>query len=80
MSLLDRLFHRTATAPPVATEAVCVHTVLVPHWTAVADMGHEERATSFTCQACTQTFTAAEGLSLRASQAARVQEHLNLDH
>ncbi len=49
---------RTET-PPLA-EVSCPHTVLLSRWDSVADMGHEERASGYTCEACQAQFTAAE--------------------
>ena len=50
----------------------CLHTALVPSFDSVADMGHEDRATGFRCEACGSTFTPAEGLALRRSEAQRI--------
>jgi len=65
---------RAAPAPGAA--AVCAHTVLVARWDTPADLGHEERASGYTCEACHQTFTAAEGTALRQSEAERVRQQL----
>ena len=51
---------------------VCPHTALVPSYNSVADMGHEDRATGFRCEACGSTFTPAEAHALRSTEAARV--------
>lgn len=51
----------------------CLHAALVPRWESVADMGHEERATSFRCDACGSTFTPAEAQALRRTEAERIR-------
>jgi hypothetical protein len=68
---------RASLAPAAA--AGCPHTVLVPRWDSPADLGHEERASGFTCDACHAAFTAAEGHALRQSEAARVRQQLEQD-
>ena len=64
-----------AAADAPATE--CPHYVLVPHWDAVADMGKDDRATSFRCEACAREFSREEGLALRATEAERVRLLVN---
>lgn len=56
---------------------VCPHTTLVPRWDSVADMGHEEKATGYTCQGCDQSFTAAEGHALQETEAERLRQKLD---
>jgi hypothetical protein len=63
-------------APAAAAEALCPHTVLVPRWDNVADIGHDERATGFTCEGCGQVFTADAGHALRQTETERVRAHL----
>lgn len=65
--------------PAPAAMASCPHTVLVPRWDSPADLGHEERASGFTCDACHAAFSAAEGHALRQSEAARVRQQLEQD-
>lgn len=77
MNLLDTLLHRTQ-APPSTIEAAmeqtnCPHLALIARWDSVADMGHEERATSYHCETCGEDFTAAEGRMLRASEGERIR-------
>jgi transposase-like protein len=52
----------------------CVHVTLVPKWNSVADMGHEDRVSSYTCESCGQSFTAAEGRALRETEADRLRQ------
>ena len=60
----------------VAETPPCPHTTLVPRWDSVADMGKEDKVTSYQCEGCHGTFTAAEGRALRETEAARVQHEL----
>ena len=54
----------------------CPHTTLVPRWDSVADMGKEDKVTSYTCDSCHQSFSAAASRLLRETEAARVQHEL----
>ncbi len=63
-------------APATAEVPPCPHTTLTPRWESVADMGNEEKVTSYTCQGCNETFTAAEGQALKRHEAERVQATL----
>jgi hypothetical protein len=69
---------RTARAAAAATLAAvpCPHITLVPHWEKATDMGHEDRASSYTCDTCHQVFTAEAGRSLRQTEADRVRQQL----
>ena len=62
-----------------AAAAPCPHTALTAHWDSVADMGNDEKATSYTCQSCNQSFTPAEGRALRATEAERVRRELSTE-
>lgn len=42
-------------------------------------MGNEEKASSYTCQGCDQTFTAAEGRTLLATEAERLRQDLGTE-
>jgi len=53
-----RLFGKR-TSPAEDSATTCVHGVLIPSWDRLEDMGHDERATSFRCEACGTTFTPA---------------------
>lgn len=59
--------------PPPLADGSCPHTALVPGWDSVADMGHEERSTGYTCEACQQQFTAEAGRVLQQTEAARLR-------
>ena len=62
--------------PPVTENPPCPHTTLISRWDSVADMGKEDKVTTYTCDGCQQSFTAAEGRALRETEAARVQREL----
>jgi len=64
MGILDKLFGDKKAAEEVEAPP-CPHAVLMPHWDSAADMGHEERATSFVCEACHASFTPEEAQLLR---------------
>ena len=70
---------REPPAAPTAETPPCPHTTLVPRWDSVADMGKEDKVTSYTCDACQERFSAADGHALRATEAARVQRELSTD-
>ena len=75
MSFISKLFgggkSKPAEMPAVTVE--CPHAVLVPRWDSVQDMGIEAKVTSFTCDACQQSFTPEEGRALRESLAERLR-------
>jgi hypothetical protein len=50
----------------------CPHSALVPRWDSVDDIGHEERATSYFCEACGESFSPAEARLLQQSMADRL--------
>jgi hypothetical protein len=64
---------RAASAPAAPA---CLHTTLTPRWDNAADMGNAEKVSSYTCQSCHQTFTAAEGQTLLATEAERIRQGL----
>ncbi|MEX2228012.1 MAG: hypothetical protein WEB13_00090 [Dehalococcoidia bacterium] len=73
MSWLDRLRgKKKAAEAPAHTAAQCPHVTLVPRWDAAGDMGHEDRATSYRCDACLSTFTPEEARELRRTEAERI--------
>jgi transposase-like protein len=60
MSLLSKIFGRDkAVAEPIEVPP-CPHTAVVPRWADAADMGKQDRVSSYYCQACGQTFTPEE--------------------
>ena len=62
-----------------ASLIACPHTVLAPRWDNAQDMGHEDRATAFTCNACDQSFTPEEVRTLRSTESERLSTELDLD-
>lgn len=65
----DRDEGSTESVPPPA----CPHYVLVPRWESVADMGKEDLASGFRCDACRREFSPEEAQVLRATEAERVR-------
>lgn len=77
MGLLDRLFKREAAAPrqglQSGTGADCPHLAVAPRWDNAADIGHEDRATSFVCDSCHTSFSGSEIEAVRSAAAARLR-------
>lgn len=75
MSILSKLFHREAKEAAVPEAAgQCLHVALVPRWTDnPADMGNEEKASSWECTACGASFPPDEARRLRETEAERVR-------
>jgi hypothetical protein len=79
MGILDKLFGggKKQQQPAIVVETPpCPHAVLVPRWDSVEDMGKEDKATRFMCEACHQMFSPAEAQELREGIAQRMQESL----
>ena len=77
MGLLAKLRGQsTPSASAPADDPPCPHVTLVPRWDTVADMGHEDKISSYLCDGCQQTFTAAEGRELRQTEAERLKHEL----
>jgi hypothetical protein len=67
MGFLSRLLGRKEDGPAaqaVAPDPICPHGVLIPHWDSAEDMGKPDRATSYTCEGCKETFSGEEGRRL----------------
>lgn len=78
MGFLTKLFGKTKAEPRVAAVSVaCPHILLVPRWDNAADMGIEERASGYICNACSESFTLEQAQSLRETEAERLREELN---
>jgi hypothetical protein len=75
MSFLKGLFGRgkSKAARAEVPALDCPHVTLVPKWDSVQDMGVEDRATSYVCEACQQSFTPEAGRALRAAEAERLK-------
>jgi hypothetical protein len=80
MSFLRKLFNREENTPPPAAaesvpEAPCPHVTLIPHWeNHPDDMGNNDKADRFTCDACDAEFSREEGLRLFAKEKERVEQ------
>lgn len=76
MGFLDKLLHRTPAAqtPPAPEPARCIHGALVPRWDNVADMGQEDKATSYCCDSCYKEFTPEEARAMRAIALERMRD------
>ena len=70
---------RASPAVAAAETPPCPHTTLTPRWDSVADMGNVDKVTTYTCQSCSQQFTAAEGHALQATEAERVRHELSTE-
>lgn len=53
------------TRTPEEVQAECPHSTLTGRWDSVADMGYEDRATRFVCEACHAEFTPDEARRVR---------------
>ena len=77
MGLFAKLRGRSTPSPSaVVDDPPCPHITLVPRWDNAADMGHEDKVSTYLCDGCKQTFTAAEGQNLRRSEAERLKHEL----
>jgi hypothetical protein len=81
MSWLDRLRGRARSRVEKredvpAEDPACAHVVLVPRWDSTGDMGHDDRASSWVCDACGASFTPSEAQTVRANEAERVKSAL----
>jgi hypothetical protein len=72
MGLFDKLFAKEEKASVAVETPPCAHGVLTPRWDSVNDMGKEDRATSYFCEACREEFSPHEARALRESMAARL--------
>lgn len=76
MSIITRLLHRDEHPSAATTEvkAECAHAVLLPHWDKLEDMGHEELASGFRCDACGADFAPDRAQLMREQEAARLRD------
>jgi hypothetical protein len=73
MSLLSKLLGKHhEPLPTLTTPATCVHAVLRPRWDNAEDMGHEDKATSYQCEACSEVLTAEAAQAMKAATNAPV--------
>ena len=66
----------SASAPASDASETCEHVLLVPHWDDPATMGIEEKASSYGCNSCDETFTREEEEILRGTEADRIRRGL----
>lgn len=76
MSWLSRIMGRKSEQATAPIDVQCPHVTLVPHWDKAEDMGHEDKATSYRCDACSSTFAPAEATELRRTEAERLARDL----
>jgi hypothetical protein len=78
MGIFDKLFGGKSkeTQTAVVESVSCPHAVLVARWETVADMGHEDKATRYMCEACHEEFSPEEGRRLRDTVAERMAASL----
>jgi len=69
-----RLFGKR-NSPAEDSATTCVHGVLIPSWDRLEDMGHDERASRFRCEACGQAFSPAEARLVTEQLAANLARH-----
>ena len=73
MGLLSKLFGGKKQEVAADAQVVdCSHSVLVARWDSVQDMGIEDKATRFMCEACREMFEPAEATRLRDTLAERL--------
>jgi len=81
MGIFDKLFgsndKQSATPvmePPEPVSVTCPHSVLLPRWDAVDDIGKDDRATHYVCEACQQSFSPEEAQALKDTMSERLLE------
>ncbi|MFQ5381374.1 MAG: hypothetical protein ACE5EF_07105 [Dehalococcoidia bacterium] len=72
MGILD-IFRRAPAKEAEEEASPCPHTALAPGWDDAADIGKEDRATSWTCSSCGTAFTPEEYETLRKTEAERLK-------
>jgi|RhiMetdeSRZDD1v2_1073273.scaffolds.fasta_scaffold157326_3 hypothetical protein len=82
MGFLDRLFGRKESSTKVDESLIvekCPHTTLRPHWEQAEDFGKNELISSYTCEACGETFSRAQGDQMMAALGESVRERVEID-
>lgn len=74
MGLFDKLFGggKAKQQTAVVEHVECPHAVLVPRWDSVQDMGHEDKATRYMCEACHEEFSPEKARELGENIAERL--------
>jgi len=75
MGILNKIFEKkeTESVEAVPQSVECPHTVLIPRWDSVGDMGDEAKATAFLCESCGVAFDQAEAEQLKADAADKLK-------
>ena len=73
MGMFSKLFGGSKESTVVLETVACAHATLLAHWDSVADMGNQSKATSFSCEACAESFTPAEAQTIRSAVADRMK-------
>jgi hypothetical protein len=60
MSILSNLTRKKPRQELENAQTDCPHWELAPRWNSVADMGHMEKVTSYTCTSCAKAFSPEE--------------------
>jgi hypothetical protein len=76
MGFLDKIFGSKEKSTALLEPPPCPHTVLLPRWDSVDDIGNEEKATFYVCEGCSENFTPAEAVQLRETAAERLRADL----
>jgi hypothetical protein len=74
MGFLRKIFKGKPSGSTAAAveEPACLHVTLVPRWDNAEDIGKNDKASSFICEACKQSFTGDVARSLLADEKRRV--------
>jgi hypothetical protein len=81
MGFLDRLFGKKDSGQVAEAEAPappCPHGSMAPHWDSADELGQRDKISFYTCDACGQRFTPADGEAAMAAAAegVRIDESL----
>jgi hypothetical protein len=75
MGILSKVFDKKQAGPAetVPQSVECPHTMLIPRWDSVEDMGDEAKATAFLCESCGIAFDQGEASQLKADAADKLR-------
>lgn len=76
MRFLGRIFggKERAEEAEARAERECPHASLVPRWDSSDDIGKPDKASSYVCEGCNESFSREEGERLQAEEAERVRQ------
>ena len=66
----------SGTAPAGDISETCEHVLLVPHWDSPENMGIDDKASSYRCNTCDESFTREEEEILRRTETDRIRRGL----